>query len=81
MQRLFIIHLIFLGVALIIAFVLVPADLFYLEKAPGEEIKTYYHNAMEMKFSDAWKIVFTWFLGLTCGRLMLKALLKNKRTH
>ncbi len=77
MQRLLIIHLIFLGVALIIAFALVPADLWYFDKVPGKEIEVYYQDAMELEFSDAWKTVFTWFLGLTCGRLMLKALLRK----
>ena len=77
MQRLIIIHLIFLGMSLVIAFVLVPTDMLYFEKVQSEEIKAYYQNAKNFEFSDAWKIAFTWFLGLTCGRLMLKALLRK----
>lgn len=77
MRRLLVIHLIFLGVALVIAFALVPADLLYFDKVPDKEVEAYYRDAMELKFSDAWEVVFTWFLGLTCGRLMLKALLRK----
>jgi len=77
MQGILVTHFIFLGVALVIAFALVPADLLYFDKVSSEEIKTYYQDAMKMKFSDAWQIVFTWFLGLTCARLMLKALIKK----
>ncbi len=69
------IHLIFLAIALLIAFALIPVDQFYFGKIPAQEIKDYYHNAMAFEKTKAWKIVFTWFLGLTCGRLMLRALM------
>lgn len=76
MLRLLKIHFIFLIVALVIAFVLVPVDLMYFNKVPTEEINHYYQSALTLEKSKAWKIVFTWFLGLSCGRLMLKALMK-----
>ena len=62
--------------ALVIAFILVPIDLMYFEKVPTEEINNYYQSAITLELSKAWKIVFTWFLGLSCGRLMIKALMK-----
>ncbi len=77
MQRLIKIHLVFLGVSLIIAFLLVPADMLYLNKVQSGEVKAYYQSAKNLEFSDAWKIAFTWFLGLTCGRLILKALFRK----
>lgn len=76
MLRLLKIHFIFLIVALVIAFILVPIDLMYFEKVPTEEINNYYQSAITLELSKAWKIVFTWFLGLSCGRLMIKALMK-----
>lgn len=76
MLRLLKIHFIFLIVALVIAFILVPLDLMYFEKVPTEEINYYYQSAIMLEQSKAWKIVFTWFLGLSCGRLMIKALMK-----
>lgn len=76
MLRLLTTHLIFLIVALVIAFVLVPADLMYFDKVPIEEIKNYYNSAITFEKSKAWKIFFTWVLGLTCGRLIIRALRK-----
>ncbi len=76
MLRLFKIHFIFLIVALLIAFVLVPADLLYFDKVPTEEIINYYQNAITLEQSKPWKIVITWFIGLSCGRLMINALMK-----
>lgn len=76
MLRLLKIHFIFLVVALVIAFILVPVDLMYFDKIPTEEINNYYQSAITLEQSKAWKIVFTWFLGLSCGRLMIKALMK-----
>ena len=77
MQRLIKIHLVFLGVSLIIAFLLVPADMLFLNKVQTGEIRAYYQSAKNLEFSNAWKIAFTWFLGLTCGRLILKALFRK----
>ncbi len=74
MHRLLILHFIFLIIALLIAFVLVPLDLLYLDKAPMEEIESYYRNAVTFEKPRVWGIVSSWFLGLSCGRLILKAL-------
>lgn len=76
MLRLVKIHIIFLIVALIIAFALIPIDMMYLRKLPEEELSSYFNGAFNLENTKAWKIFFTWFLGLTCGRLMLRALMK-----
>ena len=76
MQRLLIIHFIFLIVALLIAFAVVPADLMYFNKSTDEEISNYYYGAITFENFKAWGIAFTWFLGLTCGRLIFRALMK-----
>ena len=76
MRRLLIIHFIFLIVALLIAFALVPADLMYFDKSTDEEISNYYRGAITFKNLKAWGITFTWFLGLTCGRLIVRALMR-----
>lgn len=77
MLRLLKIHIIFLVIALIIAFALIPLEQFYFGQNPTEEIKQYYQDAFSFESGKAWKIVFTWFLGLSCGRLMLRALVRN----
>ncbi len=77
MKRLLFLHIIFFIVAIVIAFVLIPLDQMYFRKVPVEEIKTYYQNAFTFTDDEAWKKVFTWFLGLSCGRLMLKALMSK----
>jgi hypothetical protein len=76
MKRLIIIHLILFLVALFIAFALVPLDRIYFASLPAEEINKYYQDAFSFQSGKAWKIVATWFIGLSCGRLMLKALAK-----
>ena len=76
MQRLLIIHCIFLIVALFIAFAVVPADLMYFNKGTDEEISYYYYGAITFKNFKPWGITFTWFLGLTCGRLIFRAFMK-----
>jgi hypothetical protein len=76
MKRLIIIHFIFFFVALFIAFVLVPLDRMFFAHHPAEEISKYYQDAIYFQSGKAWKIVTTWFIGLLCGRLMLKALTK-----
>ncbi len=76
MLRLVKIHIIFLIVALIIAFILVPMDMSYLRNLPKEEVNSYLNGAFNLENTRIWKVVFTWFLGLTCGRLMLRALMK-----
>ena len=70
------IHLIFLVISLLIAFALIPADQFYFSNIHAQEIKDYYYDEMAFEKTKAWKIVFTWFLGLTGGRLMIRALNK-----
>lgn len=70
------IHLIFLIVALLISFILIPLDQYFFDKSPTEEIKAYIENGITFKSLDAWKKVITWFIGLSCGRLMIKALMK-----
>ena len=77
MLHLFKIHVIFLVIALLIAFALIPIEQFYFGQYPVEEIKQYYRDAFSFESGKAWKIVFTWFLGLSCGRLMLRALARN----
>ncbi len=77
MLHLFKIHVIFLVIALLIAFALIPIEQFYFGQYPAEEIKQYYRDAFSFESGKAWKIVFTWFLGLSCGRLMLRALARN----
>ena len=79
-MKIILLHVLFLAIALLVAFVLIPFDHLYFDKVPGDEIKQYYQDAFSFKSGDAWKIVFTWFLGLTCGRLMLKALSNNTQT-
>ncbi|MBT8112775.1 MAG: hypothetical protein KJO81_00490 [Gammaproteobacteria bacterium] len=74
------IHLIFLAIALFVAFALVPLNQMYFDHYPAEEIKQYYQDAFTFKSGKAWKIVFTWLLGLTSGRLMLRALKYNSQT-
>lgn len=66
----------FFLVALFIAFALVPLDRIYFSHHPTEEIRKYYQDAISFQSGKAWKIVATWFIGLSCGRLMLKALTK-----
>ena len=77
MLRLIKLHIIFLVVAMFIAFALIPFDQMFFDHYPAEEIKQYYRDAFSFKSGKAWKVVFTWFLGLTCGRFMLKALANN----
>ena len=77
MSRLLRVHIIFLAIALIIAFALIPLEQFYFGEYPAEEIKQYYQDAFSFESGKAWKIVFTWFLGLSCGRLMLRAFARN----
>ena len=77
MLRFLIIHLIFLLIALLIAFALIPLEQLYINNLPIEEVKKYYSDALSFTSGKAWKLVFTWFLGLTCGRIMLRALAKN----
>lgn len=79
-MRLVLLHVLFLAIALLIAFALIPFDRLYFNNVPSEEIERYYQDALSFKSLDAWKKVFTWFLGLTCGRLILRALSKNTQT-
>jgi len=74
MPRLIKLHLIFLTIALLIAFLLIPVDQYFFENLSVDDVKKYYREAFNFSSAEAWKKVFTWFLGLTCGRLMLKAL-------
>ena len=76
MLRLLKIHLIFLVVALVIAFVLVPLDMSYFREVPDEEISMYFNGAITLEYIKAWKIAFTWFVGLACGRFMIRALMR-----
>ena len=76
MRRLILVHIIFLLVALFIAFGLVPFDRMMFNNVPNAEISEYYDNALTFRSGEAWKKVFTWFLGLSCARIMLKALMK-----
>lgn len=76
MRRLLLIHLVFLIIALLIAFVLVPLEKVYFGQATPEWAANYYRNAITLGSYKAWGIAFTWFLGLSCGRLILKALAK-----
>jgi len=77
MLRLIKIHIVFLLIAIFIAYVLVPADWYYFEKVSAEDIKQYYQNTFSFsKKSSPWKILITWFIGLSCGRLIIKALRK-----
>jgi len=73
-------HVLFLAIALLVAFAVVPLEKMYFDGIPAEEIKQYYQDALAFKSGNAWKIVFTWFLGLSCGRLMLLALKNNSQT-
>jgi hypothetical protein len=77
MLRLIKTHFLFLAIAVLIAFAIVPLDQMYFDHLPVEEVKQYYRNAFSFESGKAWKLVFTWFLGLSCGRLMLKALANN----
>jgi len=73
-------HIIFLAVAMLMAFAIVPLEKMYFDGVPTQEVKQYYQDAFSFKSGNAWKIVFTWFLGLSCGRLMLKAITNNTQT-
>ena len=77
MLRLLKIHLIFLVIALAIAFIFVPLDMSYFREATDEEVSLYLNGAFTLEYIKAWKIAFTWFVGLTCGRLMIRALMSN----
>ncbi len=79
-MKFILLHILFLLIAFAIAFALIPLDNYYFDKVPIEEVKQYYQDAISFKSDDAWKIVFTWFLGLTCGRLIVRALNNNKYT-
>jgi len=79
-MKILLLHILFLVIALLIAFAVVPLDKMYFDKVPVEDIKQYYSDALAFKTGNAWKIVFTWFLGLSCGRLILRALSKNTQT-
>ena len=79
MRRLILIHIILLLVALFISFALVPLDRMYFRNIPAAEITQYYENALAFKSGEAWKIFFTWFLGLSCGRIMVKALMSKEQ--
>lgn len=79
-MKVLLLHILFLTIALLIAFAFIPFEQMYFDKVPVEEIKQYYQDAFAFKSGKAWKIVFTWFLGLTCGRLMLRALSGNSQT-
>jgi len=68
------IHLILLVVALIITFVLFPVDMLFFEGASNDDVQAYYKNAVTFVELNAWKICLPWFLGLTCGRLIVRAL-------
>ncbi len=74
MKQLVKIHLVLLVVALIITFVLFPVDMLFFEGASNDDVQAYYKNAVTLEKMNAWKIFFTWFLGLTCGRLIVRAL-------
>ena len=73
MKRLLVVHLIFLMIALLIAFVFIPLERFYFGKVPPGWLESYYHDALTFGSYKAWSSVFTWFLGLSCGRLIFKA--------
>lgn len=79
-MKFILLHVLFLAIALFIAFALIPFDHWYFDNVPSEDIKQYYQNAFSFKSDNAWKIVFTWFLGLSCGRLIIRALSKNTQT-
>ncbi|MGH1537238.1 MAG: low molecular weight protein-tyrosine-phosphatase [Gammaproteobacteria bacterium] len=74
MSRLVKLHVLFLFIALCIAFVLIPLDQFYFKDNSVEEIEQYYRDAISFSSGESWQIVFTWFLGLTCGRLIIRAI-------
>lgn len=76
MKRLIIIHLVFLVVALLVAFALVPVEKIYFDKVETEWAEKYYRDAITLNDYKAWGTVFTWFLGLSCGRLILRALMR-----
>ena len=79
MRRLILIHIFLFLIALFITFALVPLDRMYFKNIPTAEITQYYENAIAFKSGEAWKIVFTWFLGLSCGRIMVKALMSKEQ--
>lgn len=76
MLRMIKLHILFLAIAIFIAFALIPLDQIFFDRHPAEDIKKYYSDALSFKSGKAWKAVFTWFLGISCGRLMLRALAK-----
>ncbi len=76
MKRLLVVHFIFLIIALFIAFVFIPLEKFYFGKAPSGWLESYYRDALTFGSYKAWSSVFTWFLGLSCGRLIFKAFMK-----
>ena len=76
MLRLIKIHILFLAIAMFIAFALIPLDQMYFDHYSAEDIKKYYRDALSFESGKAWKAVFTWFLGISGGRLMLRALAK-----
>ncbi len=79
-MKIILLHVLFLIIALLIAFALVPLELIYFQKIPAQEVQQYYSDAFSFKSMKAWKIAFTWFLGLTCGRLIVRALNNNNYT-
>jgi len=78
MRRLLWIHICLLLVAFFIAFALVPLDRMVFRNIPAIEITNYYESALAFKSGEAWKIFFTWFLGLSCARIMIKALMSKE---
>jgi len=60
----------------VLAFALVPVEKIYFDKVAAEWAEKYYRDAITLNDYEAWGIVFTWFLGLSCGRLILRALMR-----
>ena len=78
MRNLIWIHFCLLLIALFISFALVPIDRVYFKNISTIEIIEYYENAFALKSGEAWQTAFTWFLGLACGRIMVKALMSKE---
>jgi len=79
-MKVILLHVLFFVIGLFVAFALIPFDQMVFENYPVDAIKQDYQDAFALKSGKAWKIVYFWFIGLTCARLMVRALKYNTQT-
>ena len=64
----------FFFIALIIAFVIIPAYEYFVGGVDLGVLRTEVERNLTLVSTDMWKRVFTFFLGLWCGKAILWAL-------